>query len=138
MPFNRNRSLESGWKKLNFFPFCTVKLAKEEEWITVRAKCYRSINIRMNEEPHRLYLIGVVCVQLCSRSRPLPPRYWLHVGDWMTWDRFVLCQRNSIIAASNLAHFHRLILSHQSPIVCFLRLYGVISLSKWGFQKVWK
>ena len=55
MPFNRNRNLEYGRKKLNFFPFFTVKLAKEEEGITVRAKCYRSI--KMNEEPHRLYLV---------------------------------------------------------------------------------
>ena len=32
----------------------------------------------------------------------------------------MLCQRNSIIAASNLLHFHRLILSQQIQVVCLL------------------
>ena len=56
MPLNSNRSLESGRKKLNFFPFFTVKLANEEEGITVRAKCFRSM--KKNEERHRLYVVS--------------------------------------------------------------------------------
>lgn len=53
--FFSNRSLESGRKKLNFFSFFTVKLTKEEEGITVRAKCFRSM--KKNEEPHRLNVV---------------------------------------------------------------------------------
>ena len=35
--------------------FFTVKLAKEEEGIRVRAKCFRSM--KKNEEPHRLHVV---------------------------------------------------------------------------------
>ena len=53
--FFRNPSLKSGRKELNFFSFFTVKLAKEEEGITVRAKCFRSM--KKNEAPHRLNVV---------------------------------------------------------------------------------
>ena len=53
--FFSNPSLESGRKELNFFSFFTVKLAKEEEGITVRAKCFRSM--KKNEAPHRLNVV---------------------------------------------------------------------------------
>lgn len=42
-------------KRKYFFSFFTVKLAKEEEGITVRAKCFRSM--KKNEKPHRLYVV---------------------------------------------------------------------------------
>ena len=37
------------------FHFFTVKLAKEEERVTIRAKCFRSM--KKNEAPHRLNVV---------------------------------------------------------------------------------
>lgn len=53
--FFSNPSLESGGKERNLFSFFTVKLAEEEEGITVRAKCFRSM--KKNEAPHRLNVV---------------------------------------------------------------------------------
>ena len=50
--FFSNPSLESGQMELNFFSFFTVKLANEEEGVTVRVKCFRSM--KKNQAPNRL------------------------------------------------------------------------------------
>ena len=53
--FFSNRTFESGRSKRKIFVFFTVKLAKEDEGITVRGKCFRSM--KKNEEPHRLHVV---------------------------------------------------------------------------------